>query len=194
MSTEDSVTERGAFRQELATLDIALNDLKLLYEKHFLAVLPFAPDKELQEFKARLRALKRAPFKNSEIAYRIRALETRFSTLNTYWQRIIRERENGNYAKDIFKAGMRERHAFEDARKKTETGVAESSIKSLFNSYRSALERNSDSSSQQIDFGQFQKKILAQAREFRSKNGSKKLAFAVVVKEGKVSLKAKAVE
>lgn len=177
-------------RLELDRLEGSLGELKVLYEQYFAGVLPLAPESQHKEIKRRIRALIRAPFKSSAINYRLRALETRYNTFNTYWQRILKQKEEGTYSKDVFKAAMRERVAFEEARAQTAAGQAQRSMESLFNAYRGALEKETGKK-HDIQYEKFEKNLLQRAKDFKQKSGATKLSFKVTVKDGKVSVQIK---
>ena len=89
---------------ELDKLDAMISDLKVLYEQYFLGIVTLQPDKEHHRVKLFIRKLRKSPFKSSATAFRMRALETRYGTLHTYWQRVLREKEDGTYSRDVFKA------------------------------------------------------------------------------------------
>ena len=192
MREEDSDNPNAAqkasdLKYEIEKLDSMINDLKVLYEQYFLGIYTIAPDKQHNAVKAFIRKIRKAPFKTSATAYHLRAVEMRYGTLNTYWQRVLREREEGTYSRDVFKANVRERNALEDAKAETKKGAAERQMKALYDSYRDALEKQTGTK-QKIDFDAFQKSLVQRAKDFKEKHGAKKLAFKVVVKEGKVSV------
>ena len=180
-------------RSEMKKLERMIEDLKVDYEQFFLGLTPYMPDKLHNEVKKQIRFLRRAPFKNSQSKYQLRTLESRYNTYNNYWQRTIREKEEGTYSKDVFKAEMRARHAHEDALAGTEQGAASKGMQDLYNSYKSALEKTTGKS-QSVDFGAFQKSLIKRAKAFKEEHGSKKMAFKVKVKNGKVVVQAKVKE
>ncbi len=190
-SASERANERVDVRAELAQLEAMLSALKHEYEQHFLGYSPYAPDKLHRDVKQLIRRLRKAPFKNSQMTYNLRTLENRYNTFNTYWQRTQRERENGTYHRDVFKANMRERHQKEDAEAGTQKGKVNSSMQHLFDSYRTALEKQSGTK-QNIDFDKFKKSLVQRAKDFKAKNGNQKMSFQVVVKDGRVTLQAKA--
>ena len=110
---KDRAFERLDVRMELAKLDAMIDELKVVFEQYFLGLTPYAPDKLHNQVKRQIRTLRRAPFKNSQMGYQLRTLEGRYNTLNTYWARVLREREAGTYHRDVFKANLRERLALE---------------------------------------------------------------------------------
>ncbi len=178
-------------RVDLDRLDVMISDLKVLYEQYFLGVITLPPDKAHNEVKAFIRKLRKAPFKTAASSFRLRSVETRYNTLYTYWQRVLREREEGTYSRDVFKANLRERNALADEKANTSQGAAERSLTSLYDSYREALEKTTGKK-QTIDFEAFQKSLVKRAKELKERHGVTRLAFKVVVKDGKVSVQAKA--
>ena len=185
--------ERVDVREELDRLESMIKDLRLQYEQYFTGLLPLPPDKLHADVKRMLRHLRKAPFKSSAMSYRLRTLDGRYATWNTYWQRVLREREEGTYSKDVFKANLRERIAQEEAKAETAEGAAEKSFQNLFHAYQSALEKH-QGKRPDIDFNKFKESLVARAKEFRQKHADKKLAFKVVVKGGKVVVQAKVKE
>lgn len=195
MKDDQSKDERDTLaridvRAELDKLDGMLSELKILYEQYFAGVFTQPPDKQHQELKRQIRRLRKAPFKASEMQFRLKALEHRYGTLHTYWQRVLRERESGTYIKDVFKAEMRERIAAEEAHAQTAGGKAEGHMKSLFNSYKSALEQHTGKK-HELNFDAFRDSLLQRAKDLREKHGFKKLSFKVVVKDGRVTVQAR---
>jgi len=190
MNASERANERLDLRAELDKLDAKLSELRILFEQYFSGVVNLPPDHVHKDIKRRLRTLMKAPFKSSAMNYRLRSIETRYNTLNTYWQRVLKQKEDGTYSKDVFKAEMRERLALEQARSETAVGKAERNMENLFTAYRVALEKQTGSK-HNIDYSAFQKSLLQRAKDFKEKSGATKLSFKVVVKEGKVTVQIK---
>lgn len=188
-----STTQRIDLRAELDTLEQELADLKVRYEQYFAGLMPLAPEKQHAKLKHIIRQLRKAPFKNSALNYRLKSIESRYNTFNTYWQRTLRAKEEGTYSKDLFKADIREKMLREEKRAQTAKGASERHMKSLFESYKDALEKNAGKKLN-IDYNAFQKSLVQRVRELKEATGGKKFSFKVVVKEGKVSLKAQVKE
>jgi len=186
--------ERIDVRVELMELEKKIDLLKVDYEQYFLGMVPFAPDKLHLEVKNLIRRLKKAPFKNAQMNFALRTLENRYQTYNTYWNRVNRQREDGTYCKDVFKANIRERRLAEEAESQTERGKARGNVKSLFTAYKNALEKQTGKK-YNIDYNAFQNSLAQRAKDFKQKHGKdKKLSFKVVVQDGKVSVKARVKE
>ena len=168
-----------------------LEQLKVDYEQFFMGFAPHQPDKLHSEIKRMIRRIRKAPFKRAVARYRLRVLESRYHTYHDYWQRVLREKEEGTYVKDVFKADLRERHAKEDLAARTQKGSLSNEMASLFRCYKLTLERQTGRK-QNLDFEVFKKKLIEKAKAHAREFGVKKLSFQVVVKDGKVTLRAKA--
>ena len=182
--------ERIDVRKELRVLEERIEALKVDYEQFFMGIVHIAPDKQHQDVKRLIRRLRKAPFKNSQMNFQLRTIEGKYQTYNNYWQRVLREREEGTYSRDVFKADLRQRVAREEAEAQTARGQASKSMRDLYDSYKQALEKNTGRQ-QNVDFSAFQKSLINRAKDFKKKNKDKKLTFKVVTKNGKVTVQAK---
>jgi hypothetical protein len=185
----EKANEKLDLRAELDRLDAMIADLKKQYEMYFTGLLPLAPEKPHAEVKRKIRELLKAPFKTPAFSFRLKTLEGRYSTFNTYWQRTLKQREEGTYSKDVFKANIREKQAAEDTKAETAVGKAEKSMNALFESYKDALEKTTGKK-QNLDYQAFQKSLIERAREFKASHADKKVGFKVVMKDGKVTIQA----
>ncbi|MCB0344055.1 MAG: hypothetical protein KDD66_03015 [Bdellovibrionales bacterium] len=174
---------------EMDRLEIKIKELSILFEQHFLELLPFAPDKEHKELKAMIRQLMSAPFHNSQTRFRLRQVVQRYQTYNTYWTRVLKQKEDGTYSKDKFKAEVREKANLDDQLKDSKKSLAENGIQQLYNSYEQALKRTGANTGG-MDFDDFKKKLVKRAKDLKKKHGSKKIHYKVVVKNGKAVIKA----
>jgi hypothetical protein len=195
-SQEDEGGRRGFgqgvdLRFDLDQLERELAELRVLYEQYFSGVLPLAPEKQHQLLKQHFRKLRKAPFKTAALGFKLRSLEQRYSTMFTYWQRVLREKEDGVYSKDVFKANLRDKLEQEEAYAATKQGAADRGVRSLFTSYQEALERAAGKKVA-ITFDSFKETLSKRAKDLKAQHGVAKLSFRVVVKDGKVSIQAKA--
>ena len=102
-------TNRRQLDLELDRLENKISELRVLYEQYFVEILPLSPDKQQKEIVALIRKLLHAPFKNSQTRFRLRVLVQRYQTYATYWERVQKQKEEGTYSRDLFKAEMREK-------------------------------------------------------------------------------------
>lgn len=188
-SASKNEANRKSFDRALDRFEHKLEELRILYEQHFVDILPFAPDKEHKEIKRFKRELLKAPFKNSAKRFRMRQLITRLNTLETYWMRVQKEREEGKYIKDIFRADIREAAIKEAEKMSGESGAAERGFQQLFGSYQDAMKK-AGMKSDNVNYDAFRNSLIKQARMMKEKHGVKKLNYKIVVKGGKAVVKA----
>ena len=188
-SLHERAFEKIDVAKELRRLVKLIDELKIQYEQFFLGLTLYQPDKLHREVRMLIRKLRRAPFKKPRHKYRLRSLESRYHTYHDYWQRVLRQREEGIYSKDVFKANLHERFAKEDQAAQTKKGGAAKAMQTLFQSYKQAIEKQTGKA-QKLDFDSFQKALLRRARAEQEKHGKGKLSFKVMVREGKVIVKA----
>lgn len=186
---DDGLAARKKQEQEIALLENKLEELKTIYDQFFIDVILQPPDKLRAEVVKELRRLLKAPFRASAMRFRLRMLVHRYHVYATYWARVLREREEGRYSRDLFKAELRDKLMKEAERDATRAGKAEKGMRELFKTYESALKKaGGDTSS--LNFDSFKHSLMKKAKQLREQQGVKKLHYKIVVKDGKVVVKA----
>jgi len=189
MKAEDKPLNRRQLDADLDKFEGDLSRLRVLYEQHFLDILPQPPDKERKEIVAAIRQMLRSPFKTAAVKFRLKSLVTRYQTYATYWERVIKQREEGTYDKDRFKAELREKMLENSAKTTSPRNKAEQGIVSLFNSYEDAL-RKTGAAPKNLNYETFKKSLIDKAKHYKQEHGTNKLHFKVAVRDGKVIIRA----
>lgn len=185
----DRFKNLASVRSELQLAIQQLDELRVHYEQYFMGLQRRPPDKLHAQMRRAIRTLRNAPFKNSQTNYQLRMLEQRFQTYNTYWQRVQREREEGTYFRDVFKAELREKVVQDVLESKTQRGKTKAGVRALFETYQDAVEQQTGKRLD-LDYKKFQERVIQQAKAFREQNENQKLSFKVVVHDGQVRVKA----
>lgn len=186
--TDSTSAPRRDLRLELDRLQTDLADLKVKYEQYFSGILPFAPATEHQKIVRAFRSVRKAPFKSSATAFHLRSIESRYQTYNTYWQRVLREKEEGRYKKDLFKAALREKTTRQERQSKTAAGLAEQSMQELFAAYKQALSSVSGEL-EGVTYHRFRESLVKTAQAFSDKNPGRPVKFKIVSHEGRVLIR-----
>jgi hypothetical protein len=181
--------EKNKLNQELDLLEREVEDLRILYEQYFIDILPFEPEKENKEVQKFIRKMLNAPFKNSVIQFRLRTIVTRYQTYATYWQRVKKQREDGTYKKDQFKAKFRGQMAIQKKHNASKEGKAEKGVNQLFQSYQEAIKKVGGDPST-VNFDAFKKSLVARAKQLKKEDPSAKIHYQVVIKDGRAVVKA----
>ena len=186
---EEPVANSAKLALEIDRLESRLEELRVCYEQHFIDIIPQAPDAMRKEVARTIRHLLKAPFKNSQVRFRLRTVIHRYQTYSSYWERVLKEREEGRFVRDLFKVEMREK-SLEEARKdQTNAGKAERGLKQLYSTYEEAI-RKTGGSTDNLNFDSFRKNLIEKAKQMKDEHGVKKLHYKVQVKDGRVILKA----
>ncbi|HMO17651.1 MAG TPA: MXAN_5187 C-terminal domain-containing protein [Oligoflexia bacterium] len=183
-------TNSRIVQEQLDAFEARLKELKILYEQYFCGLLPFQPEKEHKEVSRLSRELLRSPFRNSQANFRLKNLVARFQTLATYWERVLKQREEGNYHRDKFKSKIRADENRMINRRNSSEGQAEKAVRELFDTYRRALE-NSGLASSHLTFEKFSADIQGKAKILGADKGKNAVSFRVEIEGGKVSIKAR---
>jgi hypothetical protein len=186
---EDAQKARRDLDRELDLLEAKIEELKILYEQFFVDILTQPPDQLRKEVVKKIKKMLKAPFKNAASRFRLRMLVQRYQSYATYWERVNKQREEGTYFRDVFKADMREKMDEETARLASKGGVADKAFRQLYASYEAAV-RKSGKGAQNLNFDAFKKSLMKKAKELKEKHGVKKLHYKIVLKDGKVLVKA----
>jgi hypothetical protein len=183
-------TNSKAIQNLLNEFESKLAELKILYEQHLCNLLPLAPEQEHKEVKKMVRNLLRTPFKNSQTNFRLKNLVLRFQTLSTHWERLLKQKEEGTYSGDIFRANIRNKYTREERKKLLPETKEDKVYEELFNSYKKALE-NSGLKKQDLQFVLFKNELKRKASLLKEKKGASEVYFRVEVAGGKVAIKAR---
>jgi hypothetical protein len=186
---KEKFKEKFDIRAELRELEQMITDLKTLYDQYFLGILPLRPEKLHGDVKRKFRRLFKLPFKSSQLTYRLKMLENRFTSYNSFWERVLREKEAGVYSKDLFKANIRQKNIQEDQAAQTEVGAVNKQFNDLYQAYVKALQ-NSTNRTHNIDFNDFKKSLISKAKQLKEKGLGEKFSFKIVMQNGKVAIKA----
>jgi hypothetical protein len=216
---EDPLARSRRDKDELAesvkTLEEELEALKARYEQYFLGIERREPVRWREELKRNVARVKGAFTRNAALRFRIQTLNARYLSYERLWLRGAREREEGTYRRDLFKARLHARAKEErgqtaaaaaaepaDAKpsatpapRPTPTpapapgGVAEAKLRALFADYVAAKRRCNEDVSR-LTYEAVAKSIAKQVPDLMARFKAKSVDFRVEVKDGRAVLKA----
>jgi len=180
--------------EEIKMLEIKLNQLKLDYEKYFLGSRPTEPAMQRAEVQKMFVRWSNTRITNTALRFKFNSINGRYQAFKRRWDDTLRQIDAGTYKRHVFKADLhdRERGIGVDA----PTGNAGkrtqgASSKELFETYRDALMATGQDASK-ISPAKLQAAIRKQEAAVKKKFGCERVDFKVVVKDGKVKVKAAA--
>lgn len=189
-----------ALEEDLTQLETSIRQLQIEWDKFFGGVERKPPT----DLKARVEAMVRkhanAEIRNNTERFRYQNLTARYNTLNELWMKKLRALEEG---RPMGLHGSKIPHAPPpppppppQARRPSEYRVRQPDsetevVRQLFDQYQQARAQSGEGA---VKFESFQKVIAQQASRILSEKGGQAVEFRVETKDGKVSLKAKAVK
>ena len=90
-------------------LEEELEALRARYELYFLGVERREPNRWRDEVKKKVNRLKEAFTRNTGLKFRLQSLHARCISYERLWLRSVREKEEGTYRRDLFKARLHAR-------------------------------------------------------------------------------------
>ncbi len=196
--------------EELKLLEIKLNQLKLDYEKYFIGTRPTEPGQLRSEIQKSIIKWSNTRITNSALRFKFNSLNGRYQAFKRQWDAILRQIEAGTYKRHVFKANLHDRErglAEPESEVSTQgrsagaaPGVAPArpgdaqkgnAGDDLFESYRAAMKAAGQDTSG-LSRAKLEAAIAKQEAAAKKQLGCERVAFKVVVQDGKVKLKAAA--
>ena len=196
--------------EELKLLEIRLNQLKLDYEKYFIGTRPTEPAQLRGEIQKAIIKWSNTRITNSALRFKFNSLNGRYQAFKRQWDTTLRQIEAGTYKRHVFKANLHERErglcepASAEVSRVQSSGTSaggEPAVKGrgktgddgddLFESYRAALQAAGQDTSG-LSRAKLEAAIARQEAAAKKQLGCDRVAFKVVVQDGKVKLKAAA--
>lgn len=102
-----------ALAEDLVQLEHALADLIIRYEQYFSGLEKREPLKQLQDVERMVRRYSGVPINNTMFKHKYTMLVARLNTYREYWNRILRQIEEGKYSRDRFISDLHQRQRAE---------------------------------------------------------------------------------
>lgn len=85
-------------------LETRVERLRSLYEQYFMGIEKIPPAVVHKDVERRIYALRREQIRNTAKRFKLQTTIQRYKTFQMYWQRILREIENGTYKRHVLRA------------------------------------------------------------------------------------------
>lgn len=189
----------------------ALKKLKSAYEKYFVGIERVEPAKERDALKKEVHRLLTDRTINTARKFRIQSLQASLITHESYWDRVVKQIEEGTHRRDVFRLRQRERQLQDQAQTESspqeEQGTSQQakpttrekqpvqrrtafpdSLVKLHDAYLRARVSTGDNRPLSIDaFATIVKKTMT---NIKTQYKCQRVEFKVAVKQGKAVLKA----
>ncbi len=173
---------------ELDKLDLKINLLKQDYERYFLGTRPREPLQARAAVDKTIAMRLSSPSQNTAARFRFGSLCQRLQTYKRQWSEILRKMEAGTYTRHVFKARLHEQDRSE-ALSTPERRAPTANAPDLFSAYTEAA-RGCGQDISKFTRKQLDAVVEKQRAALRKKLGCDDVNFHVIVRDGKVKLKA----
>lgn len=99
----DSETQQ----REVEDLEIRIERLRALYDQYFMGIEKIEPGVQRKDVERRIWLLRKEQIRNTGVRFKFQTVVQRYNTFMQYWQRSVREIENGTYKRDVLRAAKR---------------------------------------------------------------------------------------
>lgn len=205
-------------QRELDELDKRVTELKILYDKYFLGLEKFEPQKNRLEAQRIINDLQGRYIRNTGAKFRRDQLKSKFLSYCRYWDRILKQIEEGTYRGHKVRAELHERERRErEAKRAGAEGTATATVESGANGKPAAngngarppaapgakpdpvqrlldqfvaAKKKAGERSEGLTRDKMAAVIQQQSAALKAKYNCKSVEFRVVVEGGKAKLKA----
>ncbi len=181
----------GEIEAELERLETGLRQLKIQYDMFFAGAIPRQP----LELRAALeRVIKRytnAPLRKYAHRFHFNSLAARYNSLTELWSKTLCRLEEGDRTAPALQDRVVPDAERVLARCHIHDAVQEQEALKLLHARFLAARRKAEGNGTKISFESFLKGIAAQADRLRRSSGCEQVELRLVVREGKVLLKAR---
>ncbi|MFH1263344.1 MAG: MXAN_5187 C-terminal domain-containing protein [Pseudomonadota bacterium] len=167
-----------------------LEKLKVSYDQYFLGFDKFEPIKARSTVSNLFRKISGAQVQNARLRFRIEQLVARHNSFSQYWNRILKEIEDGKYRRDIFRANLHDKERSQPkAKVVSEIPKLQDPYEVLYNQYVNARKKCNESLAG-LTLEAFRKSMSAQLQVLKQKTPQSSFKFQVAVEGGKTKIKA----
>lgn len=191
-----------ALEEDLVVIEASIRQLQIEWDKFFGGVERKPPTDLKTRLEALLRRHANAEIRNNAERFRYQTLTARYASMSELWMKKLRAMEEGRpmglHGSKVppppppAARASEPRPAAAPAEYRVRRPDAETEVvRALFEQYQQARTRAGEAG---VKFESFQKVIAQQASRILTEKGGQAVEFRVETKDGKVSLKAKAVK
>lgn len=187
--------------KDIEDLEAQLEQLRVAYEKYFLGIERREPAEDHRRVARSIRMAGEMHIPQAAVRFRAQSLKARLITYEQYWNRTLREIEEGTYRRHQFRVQQREQMAreFEAAQGSKKPGATAhvdlaggaGGYDSVVSEYRRIQSQGGQAA---VDPAKLAAALQKQEAQLREKFGAKRVEFRVVVEDGKPKVKAKPIK
>ncbi len=178
--------------KDVSLLAKDLEKLRLAYEQYFLGLAKDNPVKLREGVTSLIRKHAGVQIRNAGLRFKLQQTIARYTALSNYWDRVLRQIEEGTYTRDVFRAKLHEKDRTVGPKKAAVSKAAmekPDAIATLFDKYVSAKKKCNENTDK-LSIETFRKSITSQVQALKKKSQTTNVRFKVVTEDGKTRIRA----
>jgi hypothetical protein len=185
---QQQMASRVEVEGELQLIEKGLRDLISTYEQYFMGIDKFEPARERQLLTYRLRRMTNSYIPQADLRFRLQGLASRMQSYAAYWDRILRQIEEGRYIRQRshLQRGARFRPEEPPAARPPDPATQHE------RAYHDLVEAYTSCEMEPPARAQFEVFLRRQSTTIREQFGNRPIDLIVVVKDGKPKLRVRA--
>jgi hypothetical protein len=179
---------------DAAALANRLEELRKAYDRYFLGVDKLEPVGLRRRFQQEFDGVLGAPCPNTQVRFQVAQIKGKFLTFQTYWNRVLKELEDGTYQRDKFKIELKEKsraaakpEATAAQPRAAEPTVENDVIDRVFRAYLLAKQKCNEPT-ETVSRDRLAEMLAKHANKVRESNPGTRPDFKVVIKDGKARI------
>lgn len=91
----------------VSELEARVDRLRASYDQYFMGIEKLPPHVQIKDVERRLQDLRKIQIRNTALRFKFQTTLQKYNTYQSYWQRIVRQIEEGTYKRDLRRAAER---------------------------------------------------------------------------------------
>jgi hypothetical protein len=175
-------------------LENKIGELRTAYDKYFAGIERIEPTGLKNEVQRLVRRMSTLPITNTAVKFKRDNLIAQYNSYSLYWNKILRQIEDGTYSRDLFKMQLKERGITTPQRPRQEPPTpTPSSPGGKFNSVFKELvttKKKLGENTNSMNYKTFEENLSKQSEAIKKKYKVSSVDFVVEEKSGKAVIKA----
>jgi hypothetical protein len=174
-------------KEDLDILDTKISKLRVDYEQYFAKILKREPSALRDDIDRLIIKYSNQQITNTSLKFRYSTLTSKYTSYRQFWDRILRQIEEGTYARGTAVGARAPEAPLHTAPIKNEKKPEDNKFRTVYQQYMEARKKGSESS-KDMTYEEFSKAIVQQTEKIKRDYNCKDVEYKVTVKDGKTKI------
>jgi hypothetical protein len=178
-------------QKDIKELTKLLENLRKIYEQYFLGIVREEPIKLRKDVKDIIQKHHGTPIQNATLKFQLQQCVARYNTYSTYWDRVLKQMEEGTYQRDVFKAKLHEKERKEKTgpvKPVVQPKKSDNLFENLFDQYKE-LKKQLKQDSKSLSFDSFREQLKKKMGDIPASSKENNYSFKIVQENKEIKIK-----